>query len=259
MAKLVEDAQTGKDQAQRLADRISGIFVPIVIALPVATLGFWLGTGGGIAAAFTAAVAVLIIACPCAGSGYPDRADGPAPAAAARSASSSRDPRSSNRPAASRRRAVWHGSAACRTVLPGTERGLGYLLTCSDATASIGARALTNSPSGQLSWIVENSPRQSSCVIVGTQCAVKTDIGDTSCRPAVPHNRVSRVCVRSRRMKAGEAPIVTPRPGRRQRGLWQAGPVIPESLGDQSDDCERPDGQWWRVVRDDGDDPVIDP
>ncbi|WP_249643781.1 heavy metal translocating P-type ATPase [Nocardia sputi] len=66
MAKLVEDAQTGKAQAQRLADRISGIFVPIVIALAVATLGFWLGTGGSVAAAFTAAVAVLIIACPCA-------------------------------------------------------------------------------------------------------------------------------------------------------------------------------------------------
>ncbi|BDT93171.1 carbonate dehydratase [Nocardia sputorum] len=66
MAKLVEDAQTGKAQAQRLADRISGFFVPIVIALSVATLGFWLGTGGSVAAAFTAAVAVLIIACPCA-------------------------------------------------------------------------------------------------------------------------------------------------------------------------------------------------
>ncbi|MBY6413915.1 copper-translocating P-type ATPase [Rhodococcus sp. BP-252] len=66
MAKFVEDAQTGKAQAQRLADRISGVFVPIVIALAVATLGFWIGTGGGIAAAFTAAVAVLIIACPCA-------------------------------------------------------------------------------------------------------------------------------------------------------------------------------------------------
>ncbi|MEU1961811.1 heavy metal translocating P-type ATPase [Nocardia sp. NPDC019304] len=66
MAELVEDAQTGKAQAQRLADRIAGIFVPIVIALSVATLGFWLGTGGSVAAAFTAAVAVLIIACPCA-------------------------------------------------------------------------------------------------------------------------------------------------------------------------------------------------
>ncbi|MFG1679530.1 heavy metal translocating P-type ATPase [Nonomuraea sp. NPDC049269] len=66
MAKLVEEAQTGKAQVQRLADRISGIFVPIVIGLAVATLGFWLGTGGGAGAAFTAAVAVLIIACPCA-------------------------------------------------------------------------------------------------------------------------------------------------------------------------------------------------
>ncbi|MBG0831708.1 copper-translocating P-type ATPase [Planomonospora sp. ID67723] len=66
MARLVEDAQTGKAQVQRLADRISGIFVPIVIALAVGTLGFWLGTGDGAGAAFTAAVAVLIIACPCA-------------------------------------------------------------------------------------------------------------------------------------------------------------------------------------------------
>jgi Cu+-exporting ATPase len=66
MARLVEEAQTGKAKVQRLADRISGVFVPIVIALAVATLGFWLGTGEGAAAAFTAAVAVLIIACPCA-------------------------------------------------------------------------------------------------------------------------------------------------------------------------------------------------
>ena len=66
MARLVEDAQNGKADAQRLADKISGVFVPIVIALSVATLGFWLGTGAGLAAAFTAAVAVLIIACPCA-------------------------------------------------------------------------------------------------------------------------------------------------------------------------------------------------
>ncbi|MFI7690591.1 heavy metal translocating P-type ATPase [Nonomuraea sp. NPDC049655] len=66
MAKLVEDAQTGKAEVQRLADRVSGIFVPIVIALAVGTLGFWLGTGNGAGAAFTAAVAVLIIACPCA-------------------------------------------------------------------------------------------------------------------------------------------------------------------------------------------------
>ena len=66
MARLVEDAQNGKAQVQRLADRISGVFVPIVIALSAGTLGFWLGTGSGAGAAFTAAVAVLIIACPCA-------------------------------------------------------------------------------------------------------------------------------------------------------------------------------------------------
>ncbi|MFI9008060.1 heavy metal translocating P-type ATPase [Actinosynnema sp. NPDC053489] len=66
MARLVEDAQNGKAEAQRLADRISAVFVPVVIALAVGTLAFWLGAGGGASAAFTAAVAVLIIACPCA-------------------------------------------------------------------------------------------------------------------------------------------------------------------------------------------------
>ncbi|MGW2177003.1 heavy metal translocating P-type ATPase, partial [Streptomyces sp. NPDC001732] len=66
MAKLVEEAQNGKAAAQRLADRISAVFVPVVIALALGTLGFWLGNGGGLTAAFTAAVAVLIIACPCA-------------------------------------------------------------------------------------------------------------------------------------------------------------------------------------------------
>ncbi|WIN00328.1 heavy metal translocating P-type ATPase [Actinoplanes oblitus] len=66
MARLVEQAQTGKAPVQRLADRISGIFVPVVIALAAATLGWWVGTGSGWTAAFTAAVAVLIIACPCA-------------------------------------------------------------------------------------------------------------------------------------------------------------------------------------------------
>ena len=66
MARLVENAQNGKADAQRLADRISGVFVPIVIVLAVSTLGFWVGTGNGLPVAFTAAVAVLIIACPCA-------------------------------------------------------------------------------------------------------------------------------------------------------------------------------------------------
>ncbi|MDX3501008.1 heavy metal translocating P-type ATPase [Streptomyces sp. ATCC51928] len=66
MARLVEDAQNGKASAQRLADRISAVFVPVVIALALATLGFWLGNDAGLTAAFTAAVAVLIIACPCA-------------------------------------------------------------------------------------------------------------------------------------------------------------------------------------------------
>jgi Cu+-exporting ATPase len=66
MARLVEDAQNGKAAAQRLADRISGVFVPVVILLSLATLGVWLAAGGSATAAFTAAVAVLIIACPCA-------------------------------------------------------------------------------------------------------------------------------------------------------------------------------------------------
>ncbi|TCC04034.1 heavy metal translocating P-type ATPase [Kribbella soli] len=66
MARLVEDAQNGKAAVQRLADKVSGIFVPIVIGLALATLGFWLGNGSPLEVAFTAAVAVLIIACPCA-------------------------------------------------------------------------------------------------------------------------------------------------------------------------------------------------
>ncbi|HEU4976554.1 MAG TPA: heavy metal translocating P-type ATPase [Baekduia sp.] len=66
IARLVTDAQTGKAPVQRLADRISGVFVPVVIALAVATLGFRLGAGDATNEAFTAAVAVLIIACPCA-------------------------------------------------------------------------------------------------------------------------------------------------------------------------------------------------
>jgi len=66
MARLVEDAQNGKAAVQRLADRVSAVFVPIVIVLALATLGFWLGNGASAEIAFTAAVAVLIIACPCA-------------------------------------------------------------------------------------------------------------------------------------------------------------------------------------------------
>jgi P-type Cu+ transporter len=66
VARLVTAAQSGKAPVQRLADRISGVFVPVVITLAVATLGFWLGNGAGASFAFTAAVAVLIIACPCA-------------------------------------------------------------------------------------------------------------------------------------------------------------------------------------------------
>lgn len=66
MAKLVEDAQNGKAEVQRLADRISAVFVPVVILIAAATFGVWLGVTGDTAAAFTAAVAVLIIACPCA-------------------------------------------------------------------------------------------------------------------------------------------------------------------------------------------------
>ncbi|NKR45634.1 heavy metal translocating P-type ATPase [Prescottella equi] len=66
MAALVEDAQNGKAEVQRLADRIAGVFVPIAIAISVAALGYWIGTGNPLQMAFTAAVAVLIIACPCA-------------------------------------------------------------------------------------------------------------------------------------------------------------------------------------------------
>ena len=66
IARLVVEAQTGKAAVQRLADRVSAVFVPVVIVLALATLAGWLVAGGGTARAFTAAVAVLIIACPCA-------------------------------------------------------------------------------------------------------------------------------------------------------------------------------------------------
>ena len=66
IGRLVTNAQSGKAPVQRLADRVAGIFVPIVILIAAATLGFWLGSGQSAAFALTAAVAVLIIACPCA-------------------------------------------------------------------------------------------------------------------------------------------------------------------------------------------------
>lgn len=66
MAKMVADAQAGKASVQRLADRVSAVFVPAVLGIAALTLAGWLLTGASVAAAFTAAVAVLIIACPCA-------------------------------------------------------------------------------------------------------------------------------------------------------------------------------------------------
>ncbi|MET9901855.1 heavy metal translocating P-type ATPase [Streptomyces sp. NPDC006446] len=66
MARLVEDAQNGKAEVQRLADRISGVFVPVVLLVAIGTFGAWIAVTGDTVAAFTAAVAVLIIACPCA-------------------------------------------------------------------------------------------------------------------------------------------------------------------------------------------------
>ena len=66
IARLVTDAQNGKAPVQRLADQISAVFVPVVIGLALGTVGFWVGAGETLATAFTAGVAVLIIACPCA-------------------------------------------------------------------------------------------------------------------------------------------------------------------------------------------------
>jgi Cu+-exporting ATPase len=66
MARLVAEAQAGKAPVQRLADRISAVFVPVVIAMAIVTLAGWLAAGQSAGAAFTAGVAVLIIACPCA-------------------------------------------------------------------------------------------------------------------------------------------------------------------------------------------------
>ena len=66
MARLVAEAQSGKAPVQRLADRVAAVFVPVVLAISVATLAGWLAVTGDASQAFTAAVAVLIIACPCA-------------------------------------------------------------------------------------------------------------------------------------------------------------------------------------------------
>lgn len=66
MGRMVAEAQAGKAPVQRLADQISGVFVPIVIVVALLTLGGWLLAGGSVQAAFTAAVAVLVVACPCA-------------------------------------------------------------------------------------------------------------------------------------------------------------------------------------------------
>ena len=66
MGRMVAEAQAGKAPVQRLADQISGVFVPIVILVALLTLGGWLLAGGSVQAAFTAAVAVLVVACPCA-------------------------------------------------------------------------------------------------------------------------------------------------------------------------------------------------
>ena len=66
IARLVDEAQSGKAEVQRLADRVSAVFVPVVIALAAGTLGFWLGNGAPAGTAVVTPVAVLIVACPCA-------------------------------------------------------------------------------------------------------------------------------------------------------------------------------------------------
>ena len=104
MAQLVEDAQTGKADVQRLADRISGVFVPIVIVIALAALVGWLIAGFPVSAAFTAAVAVLVIACPCAlGLADADRPAGRHGSRRADGHSRSKARRSSNPPAESTR------------------------------------------------------------------------------------------------------------------------------------------------------------
>jgi Cu+-exporting ATPase len=109
MARLVEAAQSGKAEVQRLADRVSGVFVPVVLVIALLTLLGWLLLGDDSAAAFTAAVAVLVIACPCApGPGHPRPRCWSAPAGAPSSGSSSRarrcwSPRAGSTPSCSTR------------------------------------------------------------------------------------------------------------------------------------------------------------
>ncbi|MFE9905678.1 heavy metal translocating P-type ATPase [Streptomyces achromogenes] len=66
ITRLVTEAQAGKARAQRLADKVAGVFVPVVLTLAATVLGFWLGAGADVQAAVTASVAVLVVACPCA-------------------------------------------------------------------------------------------------------------------------------------------------------------------------------------------------
>lgn len=66
ITRMVTEAQAGKARAQRLADRVAGVFVPVILTLAVTVLGFWLGAGAEPQAAVTAAVAILVVACPCA-------------------------------------------------------------------------------------------------------------------------------------------------------------------------------------------------
>ena len=127
IARLVTDAQNGKAPVQRLADQISAVFVPAVIGLALGTLGFWLGTGETVATAFTAGVAVLIIACPCALGLATPTALLVGTDAAPNSASSSRGPKSSSRPGKSTRsswtrpepspRAAWRSWMSSRSTV----------------------------------------------------------------------------------------------------------------------------------------------
>ena len=153
MARLVEDAQNGKAAVQRLADRVSAVFVPIVIVLALATLGFWLGNGaigGGRVHRGRRGADHRLPVRP--RSGHADGADGRAPAAARSSASSSRARRSSSRPAASTR-SCWTRPARSR---PGGWRSS----TCCSPTARTGPRCC-GSPAPSSTRPSTRSPRPS--------------------------------------------------------------------------------------------------